>query len=329
MVSHHKKIYISVFIILVALLAVLQIPSVTVQLKAFHVTTNLLVPDGGWRPLEVLTKKPTQEERAIKSLSGRGLNVRLYLPASAAEEPISVMVIYTPFIGGGPDDSRLTNLAETFARAGFVVAVPWREEERLVASPQDIEDIISTVLFLKEKPDLRIKKLGLLGISYGSGPVIVAAADDKLRESIDFVVSFSGYYDLESALQFIIDGKSSPYAREILDTTLKYHNTDEETFAAGEEFAELRKMLSPSSVVDNLAAEFFIVHSLDDPYIPYSESERLSRALKDRVPTTLTLLGFLEHGTYKRPTLENIRRSYLPSTVDFYKMIHGLLANYL
>ncbi len=314
---------------------------ISVGLKTIGVTVNLLIPKGDWRPLEIFTKKPIQEEHLIESLSNRMLTIHLYRPKSLSQKPQTVMVINSPFIEKGLDDPRLVNLAQTFARAGFVVAVPLADKNRLVISKKDIEDVVATVLFLKEKPEFNAATFGLFGISYGNGPVIAAAADERIRELVRFIISFGGYYDLQNTLEFIQTGRYAykdiqgvlepdPYTRKVLDATLDYYQTDEETFRHGSQFAELKRELSPSVLIDQLTADFFITHSTDDPYIPYTESIQLADALLDRgIPVTFSLTGIFEHGTYKKLNLENIRRLYLPTVADFYSFIYTLLAKHL
>lgn len=161
-------------------------------------TINVLVPVGDWRPLQWLTRAPFQKKHEIKSVTGRTLTLYLYRPMSGKIR--TGLVIYTPLIGPGPQDPRLINLADTFARSGFTVVIPWRMEEQQIVTPRDVGDVVSTALFLKNQ--IGAEKIGLMGLSYGNGPVVVAAADPELQKSVSFVVSFAGYYDLGNAAQF-------------------------------------------------------------------------------------------------------------------------------
>ncbi len=304
-------------------------PQISLGLKTVGVTINLLIPKGNWRPLELFTKKPIREEFFIESSSGRKLTLNIYQPKKSQELKTAI-IIYTPFIGAGLDDFRLVNLANTFARAGFIVAVPWRSEDHLIISTKDAEDVISVALFLKNKSELKTNKIGLWGISYGNGPMIVASVDSRIKDFISFIVSFAGYYDFQSALEFVVSGDSDPYAKEILNKTLKYYNTDEETFLRGTEFEKLKKGLSPSSLIDQLTADFFITHSIDDRYIPYTESIKLADALRLRSgQVTFALTTVFEHGAYKKFNFENVRRHYLPSVADFYKFLFVLISKHL
>jgi predicted esterase len=320
------------WIIFILIAGVIFSPPITNRLNALSVTFNLLVPAGNWRPLELFTEAPAKKLQAIQSASGRALDIHIYTPIHKAD---TAMIIYTPFIGGGLDDPRLVNLAKTFSRAGFIVAIPARKEETLIVSQKDVIDIISTATFLKNEIDIR--KIGFFGISYGNGPVIVASTNPQIKDLVNFVVSFAGYYDLQNALDFIrtgefsyqnIRGKIEPhdYAKEILGKTIASYNMREEEFVKSEAWNRLRKELSPAEFINEIKAEFFITHSTDDQFIPYTESLRLADALRDKMPVWLALNTAFEHGSYKKLSLENLRQHYFPSFISFYKMVQVLLA---
>lgn len=333
-----KKLKILLAIAFAVLLATLLIPPIRVGLKTVAVAVNVLVPQGDWRPLQWLTKTPLQEKQEIQSVDGRTLTLYIYRPA--AKKPRSALVIYTPLIGPGPQDPRLINLADTFVRSGFVAVIPWRLEDQQIITPKDVGDVVSTALFLKNHPELKIENLGLMGLSYGNGPVIAGAVDPRIKDKVSFVVSFGGYYDLLNAARFvatgdfsygIIEGHLEPdgYARDILKKTLAYHGLAEENFLENAEFAELRRILSPSNYIERSATEFFILHSIDDHYIPYTESMRLRDALNGRVPTHFALTTIFKHGDYKPLTWQNICRLYLPTAGDFYKLLYLILSKHL
>jgi len=311
---------------------------ISIRLKTIATAVNLVFPKGKWRPLEIFTRKPISEEHAIEGFSGRKLKIQVWRRKGARKNSGSALVIYAPFLSS--DDPRLINLASTFVRAGFVVVVPWHAEgPYILFDLREVNDIVSTVLFLRDNPSLGIEYYGLFGISASNGPVMAAAADPRIRELLSFIISFAGYYRVENVIQFImtgqysykgIKGKIEPdsYTREILAKALDYLDCDEESLLTGPKFEKLRKLLSPSSFVDQLKAECFIIHSTDDPMIPYTESLRLADELKGRVPVYLNLIDVFEHGTYKKIDFRNIRRHYLPNVVEFYKFLSVLLSHW-
>jgi dipeptidyl aminopeptidase/acylaminoacyl peptidase len=321
-------------VLLAVLLLFYFLPQPILHVKTAAVLINLLLPEGRLRPLEVFTKELVETRQEIAVADGKKLTLYFYTPEGA--KPKSAVVFYTPLIGEGPQHPRLRNLLLTFAKSGFVVLIPWRSEKERLVSPSDAEDVISAAQFLLNDVELKIEKLGLFGLSYGAGPIIVAAADPRISKDVDFVVSFAGYYDLKSAAQFVmtgefeyndIKGKLAPesYAQHVLKESIKQYGLSEEEFFESIVFEELRQKMSPSAVTSRLRAEFFIVHSTDDRYIPYTESMRLHDALKDRVPTHFALTTIFEHGDYKPLTWQNFKNVYLPSVTDFYNFLSLIL----
>lgn len=317
-----------------------MIPEALLRLKTIATAINLLIPQGDWRPLQVFTREPISEDEVITSLSGRKLAIQLWRPKNITKKTVPGIVIYTPFIHGGRDDQRIINLALTFARAGFLVAAPWRSEDPFIINLKDIEDVVSTVFFLRRDARLKLNHCGLFGISVGNGPVLAAAADPRIRESVSFIISFAGYYDVQNVLQFIRTGRYSyksirgraepdPYAREILAKALDFYNsTSVESLLNDPEFKKLVQVLSPCSFIDQLKAEFFIIHSSDDIMIPYTESLRLADALRDRVPVHFAQTNVFEHGTYRKFSFRNILHYYLPSMTEFLRLLSSLLSRY-
>lgn len=302
-------------------------PSISLRLKTAGALVNLVVPQGKWRPLNIFTRKPVQKEYLIESSSGRRLIIRVYQGSKTAPSP--AVLVYTPFIGEGLDDYRLVNLAETFSRSGFAAVTVGRLEERLVVSRKDSEDIISAAIFIKNNPDIKISKFGLFGISYGSGPAIIASADKRIKDWVDFVVSFGGYYSFQETVEFAAGEQSHHYARAILEKNVEYYGTDKETFLQGIEFDELKRDLSPANVVDELEANFFIVHSVDDSFIPHTQSIKLAGAVSGRLPTYFTLTSIFEHGSYKKLTFENLRKHYFPDLTSLYDLLFAFFSKTL
>jgi len=337
-----------IVILLFVILVVPKIPQVATAFKTAALWINIAIPEGGWRPLDLFTPAPVLEKHSIESESLRTLMMHLYLPARM--DTSGAIIIYTPFVGGGIEDPRLVNVAKSFARAGFAVLLSSRTGDKLIMSAKDIRDVVSLFLFLEKHPRVNPNRIGLLGISYGAGPVIIAAADLRIQDRVQFVMSMSGYYDFKNSLRFIvtgqysyknIQGQSEPLAftQEILKNSLEHHGINEELFESfisqpnrfeelfqnSPEIKEFGLQLSPVRVIDDIKARFFIIHSTQDLLIPHTESMRLADALKGRVPVYFTLLSMLEHGQPRPFTIKNITRYYLPSLTDSYVFLYKLL----
>jgi len=289
---------------------------------AAAVTVNLLVPAGNWRPLIWLTAKPAQEDFTVASGSGRELAVRVYRPRSAdAADQLTGLVIYSPFTGGGLDDDRLVNLASTMARAGFLVATPWHARSAPVIDPADVEDVVSSVEFLISQG---AGQVGLFGISYGNGPVFVAA--DRLGEvRVPFIVSLNGFYDLQNFVDFIRSDQADPFTGEVLDNTLALYADDLDSFLASAEFENLRLAVSPSVVAERFGGTVYLIHSTDDPFIPSTESVHLRAALRNAQVVLFSLTDVIQHGSYRPLTPKNSLRYYWPAARSFTRLVQHLM----
>ena len=302
-------------------------------------TINLLVPSGAWRPLTLVTSPPTHLDTVVSSNSGRELTVRTYTGHNADR---GGLVIYTPFIGGGLDDERLVNLAETFARAGFVVAIPWQSDATLTVNQKDSADVIATILHLQQEAG--VNRVGIFGISYGSGPAAAAVVDDRVSQDISFLVSLNGFANLDSLVAFVRTGQSEyqdttikrephSYTQELLDNTLAANQaTDIEQFLTSDRYRQLRQSLSPalllgSDIQQTSLPPVFLIHSTDDAYIPYTETLQLHDRLRTlgRV-SLLALTDVVQHGTYRPITFATLRQKYLPTALDFTQLVRSLLA---
>ncbi|MCH7828490.1 hypothetical protein IH982_01310 [Patescibacteria group bacterium] len=348
MFTKKQKVLFFIIILVFVILLVPKIPQVATAFKTGALWINMAIPEGDWRPLDLFTPAPVLKKHSIESESLRTLTMHLYLPAG--KDRAGAIIIYTPFVGGGIEDARLVNVAKSFSRAGFAVLLSSRTGDELIMSAKDIQDVVSLFLFLEKHPKVNPGRIGLLGISYGAGPVIIAAADLRIRDRVHFVMSMSGYYDFKNSLRFIVTGQYSykdirgqseplAFTQEILKNSLEHHgingelfesfisqpNRFEELFQDSPEIQEFGLQLSPLRVIDDIKARFFIIHSTEDLLIPHTESMRLADALQDKVPVSFALLSLLEHGQPKPFTMKNITRYYVPSLADSYVFLYKLL----
>lgn len=106
----------------------------------------------------------------------------------------------------GKDDPQLVLLAGNLARAGFVVLVPDLEGVKTMRIRlDDAEDILQSFLYLTGAEHAGPRG-GMMGISCGAGPMLLASADPRIRDKVGVVVTVSGYYDLRNVLSFTLTG---------------------------------------------------------------------------------------------------------------------------
>lgn len=144
----------------------------------------------------------------VKTISvpsrGKTLRADLYTPRTRG--PYMPLLLVHGINSTGKDDSQLVLLARDLAMAGFLVLVPDVEGMKgLRIRPSDAEDIVRSFLAVSR---LKNAKPGgrMIGISYGNGPLLLAAADSRVRDRVGLIVSFGGYGDLRAVLLFLLTG---------------------------------------------------------------------------------------------------------------------------
>jgi dienelactone hydrolase len=193
-------------IIFLSLLIIVSI-LFTTQIKRGFLTLLILVDSV--RPPEKAFMGKLYDGPLVKKVTvpskGRSLSADLYSPKGKGK--------YVPLLlvhGGDPagkDDARLVVFAKALARAGFLVLVPDLEGMKtLRIRLSDAEDILQSFLYLNGHEQAAQRGGAMAGFSYGSGPMLLAAADARIREKVRIVATFNGYYDLRNIMLFGLTG---------------------------------------------------------------------------------------------------------------------------
>ncbi len=108
----------------------------------------------------------------------------------------------------GKGDPHLVNFSKTMARAGFVVLVPDLHSLKTFRVRKDSVDsaTLGFKYLVEELPMVRKEKSGILGISFGGSIGLLAALDMRIRDRVNYVISFGGYYDLANVVRFYTTG---------------------------------------------------------------------------------------------------------------------------
>jgi pimeloyl-ACP methyl ester carboxylesterase len=124
----------------------------------------------------------------------------------------------------------LVSLAKTLARLRFAVLIPDLEglrHSRVRTSA--IKDVADAFRHLRSRPELQSQdSVGIAGFSYGAGPVLLAALEPNVQDTVEFVVALGGYYDLRTIVTYFTTGyyrdtsgsewrrrDSNPYALQV------------------------------------------------------------------------------------------------------------------
>jgi dienelactone hydrolase len=150
-----------------------------------------------FRPVDLISDPPRREHVTIdyESRNGpRSIEADLYVPAQGARH---VGVVFS--MGAPPlklDDPRLVRIAEDAARSGVVMLVPFSDRlDDISIEPEEIDALVAEFKYVQGVPQVDPTRVGFFGASVGGSLALVAAADPRIADEVDHVVSFGGYFD--------------------------------------------------------------------------------------------------------------------------------------
>jgi len=149
------------------------------------------------RPVELISEAPSRQRVTIDYESRHGprsIDADLYIPARGAKHSGVVFSMGAPPLS--LDDPRLVRIAEDSARAGVVMLVPFSDRlDEMRIEPEEIDALVAEFQYLQELPQVDRTRVGFFGASVGGSIALVAAADPRIADDVDHVVSFGGYFD--------------------------------------------------------------------------------------------------------------------------------------
>ncbi len=166
------------------------------------VRTSLFLPDMVLqvpyiRPVKLISSAPRREHITIdyESRNGpRSIEADIYIPAHGTNHPGIVFSMGAPPLD--LDEPRLVRVAEDSARAGGVIIVPFSGRlDDVSIVPEEIDALVAQFQFVRDLPGVDPERVGFFGASVGGSLALVAAADPRINEQVDLVVSFGGYFD--------------------------------------------------------------------------------------------------------------------------------------
>jgi acetyl esterase/lipase len=154
-----------------------------------------------FRPVDLISDAPRRERVTIdyQSRNGpRSIEADLYTPASGGTHSGVVFSMGSPPLK--LDDKRLVRIAEDSARSGVVMLVPFSDRlDDLRIEPEEIDALVAEFRYVQQQPSVDPKRVGFFGASVGGSLALVAAADPRIADDVDHVVSFGGYFDALTA----------------------------------------------------------------------------------------------------------------------------------
>ena len=110
----------------------------------------------------------------------------------------------------GAGDPEVINLGMALARTGFAVMYYWSPTmgQQAQIDSGEIANIVAAYQHLSQQEFVDPQRVGLAGFSVGASFALVAAADPRIADDIDFVNAFGGYYDTPDLMVQIAAGRA-------------------------------------------------------------------------------------------------------------------------
>lgn len=188
-------------------LALLVLLQACVTAESWEATRLLQDIDAGAGPstLKETTPAPTRSTESY-AIDGRANLADVYHPNRPAG---GALLLVPGFTRDGKDDPRVVALANSLARARFLVMVPEVPGSRLLrVRPEDTRTIADAMVHLKaSRPEAAGRATGTVAISYAVGLAALAALEVEAAVRPDFLVGVGGYHDTRAVVTYATTGR--------------------------------------------------------------------------------------------------------------------------
>lgn len=310
-----------------------------------------LFPAAPLDPLHIATPAPTRTEESATYSAGT-IQTQVFVPASGGRHPAVVLLLGA---GDLPRSDVAVHFAQDLARMGIVVSMPESSgmlDERLTFD--EVDAIRVSFNALAARGDVDPSRVGLIGLSASGGLSLVAAAQPDLRNRVRFVNSFGSYADAESLLVDVashtldLKGDVGPWEPEqrTLDVVA---NALTDAGASDAERSELLSMptreraseivrgfapdvrarleqISPVTYLDSIDAHVYLMHDVEDPFIPFTQSRQLAARAPPDLITRYTEFAIFEHVIPEKPVPW---QTFLPDLWRLFWHVHSVLLELL
>ncbi|SDF46357.1 hypothetical protein SAMN05216241_101175 [Limimonas halophila] len=210
---------------------------------------------------------PDRVERRVKTptVDGRQRTMDVYRPAE--RQARAALVLVPGVAPEGRRDPRLVAFAERLALARFAVVVPEIAKLRALRVSAADSEPIADALRYAATAEHASGKAGLVAISYGVAPAVIAALKPGTRDRVAFLVSIGGYLDAEAVITFFTtgryrkpgdaawrDGTPHPYGKWVFVRSNAARLDDPADRELLTRMAE-RKLADPKAPIDDLVAD--------------------------------------------------------------------------
>ena len=229
-----------------------------------------------------------------KTFDGRMIPAWYYRPRNTpANGPLPVIVQ----VHGGPEGQALpafNAVDQYFLSRGYAILGPnvrgstgygktYTHLDDVQQREDSVKDLASAVDWLKSSGGADPKRIAVMGGSYGG--YMVLAAVTLYPEIWSAAVELFGIANFETNLT-----RTAGYRRKLR----------EREYGTLEKDLEFLRSISPIYKVDRIRAPLFVLQGKNDPRVPYTESEQIVKALRDRSrPVEYILFEDEGHGFVK------------------------------
>jgi dipeptidyl aminopeptidase/acylaminoacyl peptidase len=243
-----------------------------------------------------------------KTFDERMIPAWYYRPRNTAAKDLLPVIVS---VHGGPEGQALPTFGavdQYFLAQGYAILVPnvrgstgygktYTHLDDVQKREDSVKDLAAAVDWLKSRGGADPKRIAVMGGSYGG--YMVLAAVTLYPEIWSSAVELFGIANFETNLQ-----RTSGYRRKLR----------EREYGTLEKDLEFLRSISPIYKVDRIRAPLFVLQGKNDPRVPYTESEQIVKALRDRNrPVEYILFEDEGHGFVKL----NNRLYMYPKIVEF------------
>jgi dipeptidyl aminopeptidase/acylaminoacyl peptidase len=274
----------------------------TRTLKQVTQSSRAGIPQSSFVEPELIHYK-TFDQRMIPAWYYRQNNILI----NGADNPVPVIIS----VHGGPEGQALPTFSavdQYFLAQGYAILVPnvrgstgygktYTHLDDVQKREDSVKDLAAAVEWLKSSGGADPKRIAVIGGSYGG--YMVLAAITLYPEIWSAAVELFGIANFETNLT-----RTSGYRRKLR----------EREYGTLEKDLEFLRSISPIYKVDRIRAPLFVLQGKNDPRVPYTESEQIVKALRDRNrPVEYILFEDEGHGFVKL----NNRLLMYPRIVEF------------
>jgi pimeloyl-ACP methyl ester carboxylesterase len=184
---------------IILLILLLLAPTLRIHLRAAGILLRVQDPKSSGLLATFDTYHIDESLMQITTPAG-AIRARLYVPRGLSNAP--GMVIVHGLHRLGIDEPRLMALARAVSTSGIRVLTP--ELPALADYQIDAHSIALIGYSARNLSSELRRKVGVLGVSFGGGLSLLAAADSHYEPYIGFVLSVGGHDDLERVSEFLI-----------------------------------------------------------------------------------------------------------------------------